>query len=448
MGVVFPYVELASLATEVGCKEGKLPFRYLGFPIGANMSIKENWKPLYEKFDKKLSSWKQKTLSKGGRLSLCKAVLGSLGVYILSLFKAPKGVVKDLEKRRRTFFWGSNNGAQKVSWVAWDKVVNSKENGGLGIGSIRAQNLALLTKWWWRLLGLCARHPNSQQRFHSEGDALWKKVIVALHGPTGTLGDVRRGSSRAGTWANIANLQKDLNLYNLHLDSLIQRPFNSGVNVNFWQDTWVDSGPLAQKFPRLAALDVNVNCSFAERTIRSENGVTFRGVWRRLIRNERERSEIETGWPEDDVEQVRICNWRARIDGLPTKENMLKRNLPTDDDMCVLCSEARESCDHVLVACQKAIEVRNKLNEWRELLPGSCSTLENLYDGLINGATFALERSLKEITYQAYVWAMWNGRNEALFNNKTFNSIGTALSIQSFVKWWCKVRRRDVSSLD
>ncbi|GJW72993.1 RNA-directed DNA polymerase, eukaryota, reverse transcriptase zinc-binding domain protein [Tanacetum coccineum] len=62
----------------------------IGLPIGANMSRCFNWNPLVERFHKRLSKWKSKALSIGGSLTLIKSVLGSLGVYYFSTFKAPK----------------------------------------------------------------------------------------------------------------------------------------------------------------------------------------------------------------------------------------------------------------------------------------------------------------------------------------------------------------------
>ena len=97
--------EVSCMAEDIGCSEGKMPFRYLGLPIGADMSKRVNWIALIDKFDKKLSTWKEKALSVGGRLTLCKTVLGSLGVYLLSLYKAPSCVLKDLESKMRGFFW-------------------------------------------------------------------------------------------------------------------------------------------------------------------------------------------------------------------------------------------------------------------------------------------------------------------------------------------------------
>ena len=53
----------------------------------------------------------------------------------------------------------------------WQSVIAEKEEGGLGIGSLQGQNLALLSRWWWR--------------FKTEQNFLWKKVITSLHGADG-----------------------------------------------------------------------------------------------------------------------------------------------------------------------------------------------------------------------------------------------------------------------
>ena len=85
---------------------GTFPFQYLGVPVGANMNLIKNWKSVLDRFSAKLSSWKSKYLSFGGRLTLVKAVLGNLPTYYLSLFKAPSGVLEEMEKIRRRFLWG------------------------------------------------------------------------------------------------------------------------------------------------------------------------------------------------------------------------------------------------------------------------------------------------------------------------------------------------------
>ncbi|KAJ0520505.1 putative RNA-directed DNA polymerase [Helianthus annuus] len=98
--------EILHMSSILGCERGSLPFIYLGLPVGSNMGLVKNWKPVIERFENKLSMWKARTLSFGGRTTLVKAVLGNLPTYYFSLFSAPSHIIKYLEKVRRKFLWG------------------------------------------------------------------------------------------------------------------------------------------------------------------------------------------------------------------------------------------------------------------------------------------------------------------------------------------------------
>lgn len=67
------------------------------------MSLKKHWTPIIENFQARLSSWKAKTLTLGGRLTLINEALVGLPTYYFSLFKDPAGVIEFLEKLRRKF---------------------------------------------------------------------------------------------------------------------------------------------------------------------------------------------------------------------------------------------------------------------------------------------------------------------------------------------------------
>nr|GEW18413.1 acyl-CoA-binding domain-containing protein 4 [Tanacetum cinerariifolium] len=88
-----------------------------------------------------------KTLSIGGRLTLLKSVLGASPLYNMSTFKVPKGILKSMEAIRSNFFNGIDSTVKKITWAAWDKILASKKNGGLGVSSFHALNRALLLKW-------------------------------------------------------------------------------------------------------------------------------------------------------------------------------------------------------------------------------------------------------------------------------------------------------------
>ena len=142
---------LSEAASVLNCKIGSTPFVYLGLPIGGNPSRLVFWEPLISRIRSRLSGWKSKHLSLGGRLVLLKSVLSSLPVYALSFFKAPSGIVSSIESILNNFFGGGSADHRKITWVDWKSVCKSQEVGGLGVKRIKEFNLALLGKWcWWR----------------------------------------------------------------------------------------------------------------------------------------------------------------------------------------------------------------------------------------------------------------------------------------------------------
>jgi hypothetical protein len=93
------YVELFD------CVEGSFPFKYLGIPMHYRKLSNKHWSLVEERFQKKLSSWKGKFLSSGGRLVLINSVLSSLPMFMMSFFAIPKGVRKRVDYYRSRFFW-------------------------------------------------------------------------------------------------------------------------------------------------------------------------------------------------------------------------------------------------------------------------------------------------------------------------------------------------------
>jgi hypothetical protein len=84
-------------ASALRCKVGKIPFLYLGLPIGGDPRRLGFWDPVLARIRSRLSGWGSRFLSFGGRLVLLKSVLTSLPVYALSFFKAPAGTISSIE---------------------------------------------------------------------------------------------------------------------------------------------------------------------------------------------------------------------------------------------------------------------------------------------------------------------------------------------------------------
>ena len=127
-----------------------LPIKYLGLPLGANPKLKATWKPVVDKIKFRLSSWKRRQLSFGGRIVLIKAVLLSLPIYYMSIYKMPEGVIKSIESIQSRFLWGGFDLKRKIHLVAWSKLYQSKICGDLGIRDMKLLNESILLKLWWR----------------------------------------------------------------------------------------------------------------------------------------------------------------------------------------------------------------------------------------------------------------------------------------------------------
>ncbi|GJY67261.1 RNA-directed DNA polymerase, eukaryota [Tanacetum coccineum] len=164
-------------ANKIGCLILSCPFSYLGSKVGVSMSRIQDWREVIDKMKHRLSKWKMKSLSIGGRLTLLKSVLGSIPIFNMSIFKVPLMVLKEMESIRGRFFNGHEFGSRKASWIKWEKVLASKDKGGLGVSSLFALNRGLLIKWVWR--------------FFNKESSLWKKVIVAIHGADGNICSVK-----------------------------------------------------------------------------------------------------------------------------------------------------------------------------------------------------------------------------------------------------------------
>ncbi|GJW74963.1 RNA-directed DNA polymerase, eukaryota [Tanacetum coccineum] len=119
LGVHVTRDRVKEAALRLGCLTFKAPFLYLGTKVGGSMSRWYEWDEVVDRVKKRLSRWKMKSLSIGGRLTLLRSVLGSMTTFHMSIFKVPLGVLRTLESIRSHFFSGHDLGGNKASWISW-----------------------------------------------------------------------------------------------------------------------------------------------------------------------------------------------------------------------------------------------------------------------------------------------------------------------------------------
>ncbi|GJY58836.1 RNA-directed DNA polymerase, eukaryota [Tanacetum coccineum] len=117
MGIGVSQKEVKAADSIIGCSTFSNPFTYLGVKVGMSSSRRKSWDEVIGKISARLSKWKIKTLSIGGRLTLIKSVLTSLPLYHMPIYKAPMGVLRDMESFRRRFFNGIDKNERKISMI-------------------------------------------------------------------------------------------------------------------------------------------------------------------------------------------------------------------------------------------------------------------------------------------------------------------------------------------
>jgi hypothetical protein len=85
------------------CKMGLFPFKYLGVPLHYSKLRREDIQPIVNKVISRILGWKGRLLSYGARLTLLKAYLASIPIYLMSMIKFPKWAIEAVNSQMTIF---------------------------------------------------------------------------------------------------------------------------------------------------------------------------------------------------------------------------------------------------------------------------------------------------------------------------------------------------------
>ena len=157
--------------------------------------MNKEWKPIEDRFEKKLGSWAGKLLSYGDRLILINSVLTSLPMFLLSFFEIPIGVRKRLDFYRSRFFWQSDLKKRKYRLTKWNIVCRPKDQGGLGIEVLEIKKLCLLSKWLFKMM-------------HEEG--VWQELLSNKYLGDKTLSQVQATPLDSPFWKGLMRVKHEI----------------------------------------------------------------------------------------------------------------------------------------------------------------------------------------------------------------------------------------------
>lgn len=251
MGINIEERVLRGASSFLACCIGKIPFKFIGILVGANPRRAETWEPVLKAMRLKLSTWRSRQLSIGGRITLINSVLSSLPLYFFSFFKAPKKVINEIEKVQRQFLWGRDMETRKIAWVKWRMVCLPKEKGDLGIKNLEAFNIALLSKWRWKCL--------------EGGDSLWLKMLRFRYGDISSWCDSPPSSHTICRtsiwWRDITALGNNFINDPTWFKQVTSLILGKGDKARFWKDSWCSTTAFSSLFPNLFAAGRNKNAT-------------------------------------------------------------------------------------------------------------------------------------------------------------------------------------------
>ena len=348
---------------------------------------------------------------------------------------------------------GGSEEKNKINWVAWKIALGPKDEGGLGIGSLKSLNMALLFKWLWR--------------FNSENDTLWRQVINGIHNgsrkPLHALGK----KSLKGTWYNIVAIIADLQEMGIDKNLIWKHSINSGTKTLLWMEDWDGTGSLACRFPHLYNLEKLKSCFISERL--SNNNLIW--AWKKKpstpdeleeyselctslsqiqLNNSQDRwrsalshdgsftvhdlrhyidKKLTTPAPNPTIWiqivplKVTCFVWRACLGRIPTASALSIRGIHLNSSDCVLCPNGIDEVNHILVNCPLAKETIEWILIWCGLPPQHFTDLVDLVKFAASWGRCPKKRKLLVAICYGFIWCTWKARNDRLFNN-TITSTG------------------------
>nr|GEU56830.1 hypothetical protein [Tanacetum cinerariifolium] len=248
------------------------------------------------------------------------------GGFLKEIHVVPIGVLKRLESFRSNFLRGVDPGGRKASWFSWDRVVASKEVGGLSMSTFFAMNRALLFKWIWR--------------FKALPEPLWVLVIKAIHGPYGNLDrDIFLGSIMFGliVFAAYLNLKEEEWIY-------FRNIAKGGTESMQLED-------LSNKLCSLELVDEQDSWSW---NLNGKGVFTVSSARRFIDDGICVIDGSPTKWLNLIPIKVNILAWLVAMNKLLTGFNMSLRGMEVSTMECPVCRVGNETLDHLFFSCSLA----------------------------------------------------------------------------------------------
>ncbi|XP_019152396.1 PREDICTED: uncharacterized protein LOC109149189 [Ipomoea nil] len=411
--------------------------RYLGVPSLHGRITKEHYRSILDRVQSKLEGWKTRFLSLAGRQVLTQSVLNAIPSYAMQTMFLPKGVCDAIDKTTRNFLWGGDGTKRKTSLVNWDTVTLPKEEGGLGIKSMRNMNLALLAKLGWRIL--------------KDGTNTWSQILSCKYMKA------ERSMDRMKRKRNDSNIWKGICAAVPILERGMMKVVMNGKNTSFWEDRWIGDeslqsfliGPMQRDAGNIKvaeiwdgrgrwdwdAIDIGLHpdkrAELAARVIindeqrvdsmgwspNEDKSFSTRSAYKltRQTTGNQENGEWEATWKLRVPNRIRTFIWLVQHGRIMCNSERRKRGF-TADERCAICGAEKEDVEHTMRSCPAAEEVWKLINNGDNQGMSLNSDFNTWLKTNVTGNQGGQRRRQRCARFAITAWWIWKWRNDRVFN--------------------------------
>jgi hypothetical protein len=355
------------------------------------------------------------------------------GVYVLSFFLLPKGVLNRLDFFRSRFFWQGDSKNKKYRLAKWSVVCTPKDQGGLGIQDLEVKNTALLGKWLFNLL---------------TEDGIWQKILRRKYVGSKAMSQVLWKPGGSHFWAGLMATTK---FFFGHGSFSIR----DGSGIRFWEDKWLGNASLREQYSALYAI-VHHSDTLAQvlgsnppnvmfrRTLFGPRLVNWEALLLQLANIQITSGKDIFGWnllengkfsvafmynaltlpdvPVYDNKKIwkmkiplknKIFAWYLCRGVILTKDNLIKRNWH-GNKTCVFCSQD-ETIKHLFFHCNFARSIWSVIQAAFGLYTPTIIT--NIFRNWLHGIDYKYMILLR-VGAMTLIWLLWLCRNDKKFNDK------------------------------
>nr|GEU46150.1 RNA-directed DNA polymerase, eukaryota [Tanacetum cinerariifolium] len=235
----------------------------------------------------------------------------------------------------------------------------------------------------------------------------------------------------------------------------------NGLCTQFWNEVWICDTPLRVLFPRVYTLEINKDCTVADKlqySVTSSLRRTVRGgveafqldllqktIETTMLSNMEDRwvwdlNEEGVFWvkdvctlldecflPKDPTAtrwvkyvsiKINVFAWKVFLDRLPTRSNLQHRGVQVSDLLCPICSSAQEDSSHLFFSCSLVTDVVKLVCRWWNLSWSPLGLYSDWLNWFNSTRLSSKVKGLLEGVFYVTWWSVWMFRNQLLFSTQ------------------------------